>query len=1049
MSRRLVGAAVAVFASLAVAAPASAGVGLNAYKVKLHGGKQLKVLKQRGFDITEGVRRGAIEVVATKRQVRQLRGKGLRLKLLRDRHQRTAQRAAAAQAAGGWTVWRPYARTDVELSDAAGNPTKTIMQQLEDVAAAHPDIAKLETIGHTINNVPIYAMKVTKDAQTTDDGTRPAVLYSALQHAREWLAGETERRTLRLFLDNYGRSGPARGTDGQIVGGVSSSELTHLVDTTELWFILVANPDGYDFTFDPENRLWRKNLHDNDGDGQITANDGVDPNRNFPTHFNYDDEGSSGNFASETYRGTGPASEPETQAFLSLTDRVHFAWNKNDHTHGRLLLYPFGWQIDTHAADEPIFTAIAGDDQQPAIPTFDPDLGAELYTTNGDTNDHLYDEYSTISYTPEGTPAPSGSGFVFPDDERMVQEEFERHVQFALDLARSAADPSRPVSHLGTKVPDFVVNSFPVSFGDPQTVEVNARRDLGAVALKYQIDDGPVQTAETSEWAGGDRYGDAGDYWYHRVRGEVTGTQPGDVVHVWFEAAGKKSKEFAYKLRSDSGARVLILAAEDRTGNSAFPAYASTKAKTPNYLDYYTAALAANGIAYDVFDFDAENRTAPDELGVLSHYDAVVWYTGNDNVTRCCVRPGVADEAAHLMTVAVRDFLNEGGRLLFTGVNAGRQYDLVEYPQGGLPLTACDGDLATTDGGVCQPLSNDFLQYWLGSYIRSDAGGLRDDHSVRNVVGLADPFGGLDLSLNDSSQSAGNQAGAPVFLGTGTHLVTSSVLDPATHPQFNSREAADWEFTGGAPFDPHTGNWYVWSQQADTAYKRLTRTVDLGGASSGELSFWTSFNTEADWDFVFVEAHEVGQDDWTTLPDLNGHTSQVTGSSCASGWSDQLHHHLQHYVTYNPEGDGSCTPTGTTGEWHAASGNSGGWQQWRVELPEKWAGKQVEVSIVFASDWGVQVVPGVFVDDTTVTVGSTTESTSFEGDFGGWSVPGAHPEGPSTNANDWIRSEAVPFEDASIVATDRSLFLGFGLEGVNGAATRAEVMERAMSYLLP
>ena len=31
---------------------------------------------------------------------------------------------------------------------------------------------------------------------------------------------------------------------------------------------------------------------------------------------------------------------------------------------------------------------------------------------------------------------------------------------------------------------------------------------------------------------------------------------------------------------------------------------------------------------------------------------------------------------------------------------------------------------------------------------------------------------------------------------------------------------------------------------------------------------------------MFVEAHTVGQDDWTTLPDLNGHTSQDTGLSC-------------------------------------------------------------------------------------------------------------------------------------------------------------------------
>ena len=56
--------------------------------------------------------------------------------------------------------------------------------------------------------------------------------------------------------------------------------------------MLVANPDGYQYTFTNE-RLWRKNLRDNNGDGQTTVGDGVDPNRNWPAHFKYDEEGSS------------------------------------------------------------------------------------------------------------------------------------------------------------------------------------------------------------------------------------------------------------------------------------------------------------------------------------------------------------------------------------------------------------------------------------------------------------------------------------------------------------------------------------------------------------------------------------------------------------------------------------------------------------------------------------------------------------------------------------------------------------------------------------
>ena len=64
----------------------------------------------------------------------------------------------------------------------------------------------------------------------------------------------------------------------------------------------------------------------------------------------------------------------------------------------------------------------------------------------------------------------------------------------------------------------------------------------------------------------------------------------------------------------------------------------------------------------------------------------------------------------------------------------------------------------------------------------------------------------------------------------------------------------------------------MWSERADEGYKRLSRTITVpaGGAT---LSFWTSFNLELDFDYLIVEAHTVGQDDWTTLPDLNGHTS--------------------------------------------------------------------------------------------------------------------------------------------------------------------------------
>ncbi len=35
--------------------------------------------------------------------------------------------------------------------------------------------------------------------------------------------------------------------------------------------------------------------------------------------------------------------------------------------------------------------ALAGDDDHPAVPGFDPDVSAELYTTNGDVTGDAYD----------------------------------------------------------------------------------------------------------------------------------------------------------------------------------------------------------------------------------------------------------------------------------------------------------------------------------------------------------------------------------------------------------------------------------------------------------------------------------------------------------------------------------------------------------------------------------------------------------------------------------------------------------------------------------
>jgi murein tripeptide amidase MpaA len=1020
MGRCSSGAAVAVLASLALAAPAAADSRdpINAYRVAATS-KNLERLALAGFDVTEGRRDGKVEVYGTAGQLRKFSGNtGVDADAVRTFS--AAQENALTGSDAQYKVWRRYDRVP-------GDGKEQYLELYDRLAQL--SIVKRVDIGDTVLGRDIVALKVTAGAKTRRDNTRPAVLYNAMQHAREWLAGETCRRTLTYFTDNYGKD----------------PQVTRLVDSRELWFVCVANPDGYEYTFTPGNRLWRKNMADNDGDGvHGEVNDGVDPNRNFPVSWGLDDEGSSPDPTSETYRGPSAASEPETQAMLRLWRLVDFEFQKNDHTAAALLLYPQGWQQYTPAADDAIYTALAGDDRRPAIDGFDPDLGAELYITNGDTLDTAYNREGILAYTPEGSEPKDTtvSGFEFEDSESAIEAEFRRHRDFSLDLAESADNPEQPDSHLGNTVQDFYVDAFADSYGDPQTVQVTAKRSLGAVVMRYRINGGATKTVGTTEWSDGERYYQEAGVYYHRLRGTVTGTQPGDSVEVWFaqKSGDKSSAPFTYTARVESTNRVLVLAAEDYTGPTP-----TQDPSGPQYADEYLAAVAANGLGADLYDVDARGRRAPHPLGVLAHYDAVIWYTGDDYLTREPGQvPGTGTSRLALdEQIAVRDYLNEGGKVVYAGKHAGQQYaEGYEFRNFGFPQPNedqqgrwCDADLPESRDG-CIAHTNDFLQYYLGAYIRAENGNAWNaDGSVFPVLG-EDPFA-PGTSWTFANQAADPAAGAP----TSTLAVTSSIIDNPAYQ--DSRRLAGWDRPGAGPFSPFTGQYYMATGTDDESYKRLWTDVDLTGQTAGKLKFKLSFDLEQDWDYVFVEARPVGTEQWTTLPDANGHTSQSTGFSCSdgSGWGADLHDRLLNYQTPS---HGDCTPTGTTGEWHAATGSSNGWQDWEIDL-SRFAGQKVEVAIVQASDWAFQNL-GAWVDDATVEVGGATASqTSFETDTGVWQVGGAPASTPNPDPQ-WTRS-TEQFQEGAVVGTTDSVYAGFEVATMNTAAERASFVRASLRHL--
>ena len=223
MRRRLASVTLAVAAGLAMGAPtavAAAGDALNAYRVA-PSVENKRELAQAGFDLIEGDKGSYLEIYATDRQVRELRGEGITPKLLGQKREAAAAAAPYTGSDAAYDVWTRY--------DAVPADGKEQYVELFNRLEGKSHVKKL-SLGKTHLGRDIWAVKVTKNAKSTTDGRRPAVLYNAQQHAREWLAGETCKRTLKYFADNYGKNTEA----GEIV--------TPLVDSRELWFVLHLQP---------------------------------------------------------------------------------------------------------------------------------------------------------------------------------------------------------------------------------------------------------------------------------------------------------------------------------------------------------------------------------------------------------------------------------------------------------------------------------------------------------------------------------------------------------------------------------------------------------------------------------------------------------------------------------------------------------------------------------------------------------------------------------------------------------------------------------------
>jgi hypothetical protein len=304
-----------------------------------------------------------------------------------------------------------------------------MVDEIKAVAAAHPDIVDLFSIGESYRGRELLAAKVSDNVLT--DETEPEVLYDGLHHADEHMGLEMTLRILGWLTDGYG----------------SSARITSIVNTREIWIVFAMNPDGAQFDIKGGRfHYWRKNRQPTPGSSAI----GTDLNRNYGYRWGLGGR-TSDNPAAITYHGPRAFSAPETRAmrdFLAsriVGGRQQIRAAITFHEAGRLVMWPYGYTKQNVPPDMTSLDRLALRDigrHMARTNGYTPEQASDLYISHGTSRDYAYGAYRIFSYTFELSVRD------YPKT-RMIAPETGRNKEAVLWLAERAWCP---LSVLGESV---------------------------------------------------------------------------------------------------------------------------------------------------------------------------------------------------------------------------------------------------------------------------------------------------------------------------------------------------------------------------------------------------------------------------------------------------------------------------------------------------------------------------------------------------------------------------------------------------------------------
>ncbi len=157
------------------------------------------------------------------------------------------------------------------------------------------------------------------------------------------------------------------------------------------------------------------------------------------------------------------------------------------------------------------------------------------------------------------------------------------------------------------------------------------------------------------------------------------------------------------------------------------------------------------------------------------------------------------------------------------------------------------------------------------------------------------------------------------------------------------------------PQDPHSGRYAFWSNKNDESDTTLTKTFDLSSYKGPiSLSYWTWFDIENGWDYVYLEASTDGEN-WKILTTPSG-------------------------SNYDPQGN-------NYGWAYTGASSKGSFPRWIQETVDLsgFAGTKLTLRFEYVTDSNV-TGEGFMLDD--ISIPQIGYSTDFETDAAGWQGDG-------------------------------------------------------------